>query len=66
MSAIFDQITRAREKGDFSEFVAAIPYARFLGVTLETKNGELLGRMKFADHLVGNPTLPALHGESAQ
>lgn len=62
MSTLLEQLRQARDSGDFSALVAAVPYARFLGVTLETRGGELVGRMRYGDHLVGNPTVPALHG----
>ncbi|GAN00461.1 hypothetical protein U91I_04127 [alpha proteobacterium U9-1i] len=39
-----------------------VPYARFLGVHAELKGDELTLILPFADHLVGNPLLPALHG----
>lgn len=45
-----------------SAFFEALPYAGFLGLRAEEADGELLGVMPFADHLVGNPTIPALHG----
>jgi acyl-coenzyme A thioesterase PaaI-like protein len=60
--SIVESITRARETGQWNELIAAVPYARFLGITLEDRAGVLVGRMKFSDHLIGNPTLPALHG----
>jgi len=41
-----------------------IPYARFLGLRTEEDGGILTVIMPFADHLVGNPMLPALHGGS--
>lgn len=44
------------------ETIARIPYARFLGVRGELKGDELTLVLPFQDHLVGNPTLPALHG----
>ena len=59
---IVEQVARARASGDWNTMIASVPYARFLGVTLEERDGSLLGRMKFSDHLIGNPTLPALHG----
>lgn len=59
---IVEQVARARQSGDWNAMIASVPYARFLGVTLEERDGCLVGRMKFADHLVGNPTIPALHG----
>ncbi len=40
----------------------AIPYLRFLGIRIAHDDEGVLGSMRFADHLVGNPRLPALHG----
>jgi uncharacterized protein (TIGR00369 family) len=60
--SIVSAIARARDSGDFNAFVQAVPYAAFLGISVEEREGRLYGKMKFADHLVGNPTLPALHG----
>ncbi len=42
--------------------LARIPYATFLGVRAELKGDELTLVLPYADHLVGNPLLPALHG----
>ena len=42
--------------------IAAIPYCRHLGITSEIEDGSLLLTMPFAQHLIGNPVLPALHG----
>lgn len=41
-----------------------IPYARFLGLKGEVDDGVITVAMPFADHLIGNPMLPALHGGS--
>lgn len=55
-------ITEARRSGDWQPVLAAVPYFRFLGIHLVEREGQLQAHMKFAEHLVGNPTLPALHG----
>lgn len=60
--SIVEAIEKARSKKDFNAFVQAVPYARFLGISVDERDGLLFGRMAYADHLVGNPTLPALHG----
>ena len=39
-----------------------IPYARFLGVRAEVAGDEMTLVMPFAERLVGNTRLPALHG----
>lgn len=41
-----------------------LPYARFLGLRTEQDGEALTVTMPFADHLIGNPLLPALHGGS--
>jgi uncharacterized protein (TIGR00369 family) len=42
--------------------LAAIPYARFLGVRAELAGDEMTLVMPFAERLIGNVILPALHG----
>jgi uncharacterized protein (TIGR00369 family) len=61
---VLERIAQARATGEWGLLVDAVPYLRFLGVTVESQGGVLTGRMRFAEHLVGNPTLPALHGGS--
>lgn len=55
-------LEEARASRDFGRFVAAIPYARFLGLECAAHGGELITTMRFADRNVGNYTIPALHG----
>lgn len=45
-----------------SAVLAAIPYARFLGLRAELAGDEMTAILPFAEHLVGNTQLPALHG----
>ncbi len=40
----------------------AWPYARFLGVRLESGDGSPIAVLPFDPKLIGNPILPALHG----
>jgi uncharacterized protein (TIGR00369 family) len=47
-----------------SELLARLPYARFLGLTSVEDGEALTVTMPFADRLIGNPILPALHGGS--
>jgi acyl-coenzyme A thioesterase PaaI-like protein len=42
--------------------LARIPYARFLGIRADLAGDEMTAILPFADHLLGNPVLPALHG----
>lgn len=44
------------------DMLMRVPYARFLGVRSELRGDELTLILPFSEHLVGNVTLPALHG----
>ena len=55
--------TGQRETGDLDALVAALPYARFLGLRLQRKDdGSLLAQLPFRAGLIGNPRVQALHG----
>ncbi len=56
------RIRAARETGDPSPLLARIPYAAFLGLSMEVVEGELITRMRYAERLIGDSSIPALHG----
>lgn len=62
MTSFAEVLAAAREHGDVSVLVETIPYLRFLGITADTTSGELVGKMAYSDPLIGNASLPALHG----
>jgi acyl-coenzyme A thioesterase PaaI-like protein len=62
MSSLHELLARIKETGDFTALTGAIPYARFLGISVERSGNELLTKLSFSDALIGNPSLPALHG----
>lgn len=45
-----------------SAMLARIPYAQFLGMKIELAGDEMTAVLPFGNHIVGNPTLPAIHG----
>ncbi|HEV2365799.1 MAG TPA: PaaI family thioesterase [Caulobacteraceae bacterium] len=45
-----------------AQVLAAIPYARFLGMRAELAGDEMTAILPYSPHLIGNPRLPALHG----
>jgi len=47
-----------------TDLLDRLPYARFLGLTTAAEGQTLTVTMPFADRLIGNPVLPALHGGS--
>lgn len=55
-------VASARASGDIARLVDAIPYSRFMGISMVHVAGELLGALRFGEHLIGNPMLPAIHG----
>jgi acyl-coenzyme A thioesterase PaaI-like protein len=60
--SVVDVLRAAKASGDVSALVAAIPYLRFLGITADRSSGDLIGKMAYADALIGNASIPALHG----
>jgi uncharacterized protein (TIGR00369 family) len=51
-----------RDSRDFDRLLAAIPYVRLLGLRASVQDGDLIALLPGAQHLIGNPVLPALHG----
>jgi uncharacterized protein (TIGR00369 family) len=47
-----------------TDLLSTLPYARFLGLLTRYEGDVLTATMPFADKLIGNPVLPALHGGS--
>lgn len=62
MSVAVAAVVEAKRTGDWNRLLEWLPYMRFLGLRLEERGGALLGRLPFAEHLVGNASIPALHG----
>ena len=55
-------VKEARAAGDYNRFVQAIPYFRFLGLTLRVTPEGPICILPADPKLIGNPRLPALHG----
>ncbi len=57
------QKLRDEDRGqDMQALLDHIPYARFLDIKFERKGTELTTILPFKDMLIGNTTLPAIHG----
>ena len=59
---LIERITAAKALHDYQGMIDLVPYARFLGLTAAMEGDELITTMRYGDHLIGNPALPALHG----
>lgn len=55
-------MSEAAPVSDLNRFVESIPYAHFLGISVDQKGNEITTVLKFDPMLIGNPLLPALHG----
>ena len=55
-------LSELRETGRFERVLAAIPYARLLGLSVEVVDGDPITSMRASQALIGNPILPAIHG----
>lgn len=56
------QVVKQRRDAALTSLVQGVPYIRFLGIEFDRRGDELTGILPFAEHLIGNPALPALHG----
>ena len=56
------QVIKSRRDAALARLVGAMPYARHLGIGFDRRGDELTAVLSYADHLIGNPALPALHG----
>ena len=59
---LVERLSDAKRRGDYHALIDAIPFAKFLGLSVHRDGDELLTTMRYAEHLIGNPALPALHG----
>lgn len=59
---VADILRQVRQTGDYRQLTDVIPYTRFLGIGVENTTGEVLCRMRYAPMLIGNSSIPALHG----
>lgn len=56
------QVVKQRRDDALRALVGNVPYIQYLGVHFDRRGDELTGVLPFAEKLVGNPMLPALHG----
>jgi acyl-coenzyme A thioesterase PaaI-like protein len=56
------QVVKQRRDGALRALVEAVPYIRFLGIHFDRRGDELTAVLPYADELIGNPLIPALHG----
>lgn len=62
MSKIRDAVEKLRATGDFTSVEQAIPYTRFMGITANVEDEDVIATMRYSDHLIGNSLARKLHG----
>lgn len=56
------QVVKQRRDAALRALIEGVPYIRFMGIEFDRRGDELTGVMPFAEKLIGNPLIPALHG----
>lgn len=56
------QMVKQRRDGALKALVDGVPYIAFLGIQFERRGDELTAILPYADMLIGNPHIPAIHG----
>ena len=57
-------LIKKRRNKALSQLIDSIPYISFLGVNFDRRGDEITAILPYKDELIGNPSLPALHGGS--
>ena len=57
-----DLLSRNPDADTLDLWLQKIPYARYLGIRAEVSGSDTLFILPGNDRLIGNPTLPAIHG----
>lgn len=56
------QVIKQRRDAMLDHLVGNVPYIQFLGIQFDRRGDELTAVLPYADMLIGNPMIPALHG----
>lgn len=56
------QVIKQRRDAALHALVGGVPYIQFLGIRFDRRGDELTAILPYADKLIGNPILPAIHG----
>ena len=56
------QVIKKRRDSALNALVNGVPYIQFLGIEFARRGDELTATLPYAERLIGNPILPALHG----
>lgn len=57
-----EAVANLRSTGNFTALEQTIPYARFMGITAKVIDDDVIGSMRYSDHLIGNFAARRIHG----
>lgn len=60
--SLAEDILREPSNETLQSWLKKVPYATFLGIEAELREDDILFRLPADEKLIGNPSLPALHG----
>jgi acyl-coenzyme A thioesterase PaaI-like protein len=55
-------VVKSRRDAALAWLVSGVPYIQFLGIQFDRRGDELTAILPFDEKLIGNPSIPALHG----
>lgn len=56
------QVIKQRRDRALARLMGSVPYVGLLGIDFDRHGDELTAVLRYGEHLIGNPSLPALHG----
>ena len=56
------QVVKQRRDAALQALIKGVPYIAILGIEFDRRGDEITAVMRYSDELIGNPTLPAIHG----
>lgn len=62
LEALEAAVREGRRQSDPQRLLDLVPYAQFLGLSCAREGERLIVTMRFADALIGDASIPALHG----
>ena len=55
-------VIQAKKNSDFNAIIDQVPYAKLIGIAMDSVEGQLVISLPFKPENIGNSSLPALHG----
>lgn len=60
--SLVEELPRARTAAELQPLLDSIPYARFLGLTVQQDGSDLICKLGFSEEIIGNRAVRFVHG----